>query len=287
MSETKPRFGLTDKQQSELSTIYDTDLLRDKVVLVSGAGSGIGKAIAFLFSRLGAKLYICGRKLEKLETTIEAIESWGGEVHAKAMSIREPEQVSELMDDVWKTYGQLDILVNNAGGQFPGLAIDFSLKGWKAVIDTNLNGTWYMMQAAAKQWRDHQQPGNIINITAAISRGLTGMAHTAAARAGVNFLTKTVAVEWAPYNIRVNCVAPGAIESTGFYQYPEEFIDGFYRVNPMLRAGSTHDIAQAVVYLAADSGKFINGEVLNVDGGSSGWGQFWPSGQPEYFKVDD
>ena len=125
-----------------------------------------------------------------------------------------------MIGEVFDRHGRLDVLVNNAGGQFPQAAIDFSVKGWNAVIDTNLNGSWYMMQAAARQWSERKQPGNIVNIVADIWRGMPQLAHTAAARAGVVYLSKTVAVEWAPMNIRVNCVAPGCCETTAFGRYP-------------------------------------------------------------------
>jgi citronellol/citronellal dehydrogenase len=114
---------------------------------------------------------------------------------------------------------------------------------------------------------------------------MPGIAHTCAARAGVIFLSKSVAVEWAPNNIRVNCVAPGCCESNGFYNYPEEGAATFEESNPMRRAGDEWDVAEAVVYMAADSGKFLTGEVLNVDGGQQMWGDPWPTGRPDYFRI--
>ncbi len=285
--ERKPKFGPADAALAEMPTVFKDDLFADQVVLVSGAGSGIGKAIAFLFARLGAKLVICGRKPEKLEDAAAKLQVLSGrEVYWHPMSIRDPEQVDGLLSAAWERFGGVDVLVNNAGGQFAAFAMDFTLKGWNAVIDTNLNGTFYMMQGAAKRWMAQGKPGNIVNITAPIGRGLPGMAHTAASRAGVIYLSKTVAVEWAPHNIRINCVGPGAIESTGFHNYREENVPGFYKCNPMLRAGDVQDIAEAAVYLAAPSAKFITGELLNVEGGMLLWGDFWPCGKPDYFKVE-
>jgi len=161
------------------------------------------------------------------------------------------------------------------------------LRDWRAVIDTNLNGTWYMMQSAARQWRDHGSPGNIVNIVANVWRGMPQVAHTCAARAGVIYLSKTVATEWAPLRIRVNCISPGSIATEGLNVYPEEVADNFRKSNPMREVGDVYDIAQGVVYLAADTGKFITGEVLVIDGGNSQWGDVWPGGKPEYFKVDE
>ncbi len=287
MTEKTPKFGFSDDQLAKLTNVYKKELFNEKVILVSGGGSGIGKAIASLFARLGAHIVICGRKQEKLDASVEYLKQFGGEVTAYQTDIRDAEQVNQLFDSIWEHYGQLDVLVNNAGGQFPQDAIDYSHKGWKAVITTNLNGTFYMMQSAAKHWRDNNQSGNIINIVADIWRGMPGVAHTCAARAGVIYLSKTVAVEWAPYNIQVNCVAPGAIESSGMEVYPPEEQKKFFLSNPMKVMGDVHDIAQACVYLAAPSGKFINGEVLNVEGGGMLWGDVWPAGKPDYFKTGD
>ena len=282
-----PKFGPGDEALATLPTVYRDNLFAGKVVLVSGAGSGIGKAIAFLFARLGATLAICGRKVDKLEDSAEKLRALSGrEVFIYPMTIREPKQVDALLSAVWERFGGLDVMVNNAGGQFAAHAMDFSVKGWNAVIDTNLNGTWYMMQGAARRWVAQGKPGSIVTIAAAVDRGLPGMAHTAASRAGVISLSRTLAVEWAEYGIRLNCIGAGAIESTGFNNYQEENVPGFYTCNPMKRAGDVQDIAEAVVYLAAPSGKFITGEVINVEGGMMLWGEFWPAGKPDYFKVD-
>ena len=285
MSE-KPKFGFTDEELINLPQVFHPDLLKDKVVLVSGGGSGIGKAIAFLYARLGATVVICGRKLEKLEQSKKLMEGIGATVAIEQCDIREPDQINTMLDAVWDKFGKLDVLINNAGGQFPQMAIDYSYKGWRAVINTNLNGTWYMMQSAAKHWQANGQPGHIVNIVAAIERGMPGVAHTCSARAGVVYLSRTVAVEWAPLNVQVNCVAPGAIESSGMVVYPPEEQKKFYRSNPMKVMGDVHDIAQACVYLTAPSGKFITGELINVDGGTRMWGDAWPAGKPDYFKLE-
>lgn len=140
--------------------------------------------------------------------------------------------------------------------------------------------------AAARRWRDGGEQGNIVNIVAVYERGLPGIAHSCAARAAVTYLSKTLAVEWAPLGVRVNCVAPGVVESTGFRQYPAEAVRTFgVDSNPMRRAGSVHDVAESVVYLAAPSGKFITGELVLVDGGGVLWGEVWTAGRPEYFRV--
>lgn len=281
-----PSFGFTDEQLRSKPTAFRADLFAGQVALVSGGGSGLGKAIAVLLGRLGATIVICGRDTEKLQTACSLYQSWGITAEARAMTIRDPEQVAAMIGEVFDRHGRLDVLVNNAGGQFPQAAIDFSVKGWNAVIDTNLNGSWYMMQAAARQWSERKQSGNIVNIVADIWRGMPQLAHTAAARAGVVYLSKTVAVEWAPLNIRVNCVAPGCCETTAFGRYPAEGAASFEQSNPMKRAGDAWDIAESVAYLSAPSGKFITGEVLTIDGGQQLWGDPWAFGRPPYFELD-
>ena len=282
----EPVFGFTRTELRDRNTVYAPGLFQDQTVVVTGAGGGLGLAIAALFARLGARLAICGRNPEKLESAAEFLRSFGGEVMAREMTIRDPEQVAAFVDAVHERFGGLNVLVNNAGGQFPQPALDFSIKGWNAVIDTNLNGTWWMMQAVAKNWVETGTQGNIVSIVADVWRGMPGIAHTAAARAGVIFLSKSVAVEWAPYGVRVNCVAPGCCESTGFGNYPAEGAATFKESNPMRRAGDEWDVAEGVVYMAAPSGTFITGEVLNIDGGQQMWGDPWPTGRPDYFKID-
>ncbi len=264
---------------------FRDDLLKDQVVLVSGAGTGLGKAIAIQCARLGARLAICGRKVENLEATAELLREIGAEVMVRPATIRDAEDVDRMHGEIWERFGRVDHLVNNAGGQFPQAAIDFSVKGWNAVIDTNLNGSWYMMQAAARRWRDHGGPGSIVNIVAVVGRGMPGVAHTCAARAGVIHLSKTVAIEWAPLGIRVNCVAPGAIWTEGMNVYPEEARRELPRSNLMQRFGTARDVADAVTYLIGPSGSFITGEVMVVDGGNQVWGDQWTIPRPDYFAV--
>jgi citronellol/citronellal dehydrogenase len=266
-------------------TVYRSDLFKDQVVLVSGGGSGIGRAIALLFVRLGAKVAICGRTPEKLERTAAFARSKGKDMLGVPTNIREPDQIAALFDKVDAELGPIAILVNNAGGQFPQSAIDFSVKGWNAVINTNLNGTWYMMQHAARYWRDRQLPGSIVNIIAPIARGMPGVAHTVAARAGVVGVMNTVAIEWAPLNIRVNCLSPGLTATEGLEVYPPEARKEFPKANPMKRPATPLEIAEGAIYLAGPSGSFITGEELIVDGGYRLWGELWTAGRPDYFNI--
>jgi citronellol/citronellal dehydrogenase len=279
-----PKLGLTDAELAVHPTMFAAGTLNDRVVLVSGGAGGIGRAIAWLFARLGAHVAVVGRDRGKLDALVAEIAGRGLKASAHTADIREPDAVNALFDAVWSINGRLDILVNSAGGQFPQAAIDFSVKGWNTVINTNLNGTWYMMQAAAQRWRDRSHPGSIVNIVVVTTHGLYGIAHSVAARSGVIGLSRAVAVEWAPLNIRVNCVAPGAIETEGWNVYTPEARAAYPRSNPMMRAGSPWDIAEASVYLAGPSAKFVTGETLTVDGGGQLWGETWTTGKPDYFK---
>jgi citronellol/citronellal dehydrogenase len=254
-----------------------------KTVVVSGGGRGIGHAIAFQFARLGAKVAILGRDEARLLEAAKSLRTTGATIFAKAATIRDPEQVDAFMSDVWTEFGGIDILVNNAGGQYPQAAMDFSPKGWNAVVDTNLNGTWYMTQAAGRRWRDAGTPGSVVSIVAVVSRGMPGVAHSCAARAAVISLSQTLAIEWAPYNIRLNCVAPGIIATEGMNVYSEEARADLPKANLMKRFGAVADIANAVCYLAGPTGSFITGEVLTVDGGYQLWGDQWTIKRPDYF----
>jgi NAD(P)-dependent dehydrogenase (short-subunit alcohol dehydrogenase family) len=278
-------FGFTTDQLAELPTVYRPDLFRGQVVAVTGAGSGFGLAIACLFARLGADLAITGRNAERVGAAKAFLEGFGGRVETSLFNIRDAEADARFVAETWQRMGRLDVLVNNAGGQFPQAALDFKPKGWNAVIDNNLNGTWYMMQAAAREWVARATPGNIVNIVADFWRGMPGIAHTAAARAGVAYVSKTVAVEWAPHRIRVNCIAPGCLETSGFAHYPPEGAATYKEANPMKRVGDAWDVAEGCVYLAAPSGKFITGEVLTIDGGQQLWGDPWPTGRPPWFRL--
>jgi citronellol/citronellal dehydrogenase len=281
------KSGLTDDELAIHPTVFAADALNEWVVVVSGGAGGIGRAIAWLFARLGAHVVVVGRDKSKLDALVGHLADCNLKASAHVADIRLPEAVKTLFDTVWAARGRVDSLINSAGGQFPQAAIDFSIKGWNAVIDTNLNGTWYMMQAAAQRWRDHKHPGSIVNIVVVTTHGLYGIAHTIAARSGVIGLSRAVAVEWAPLNIRVNCVAPGAIETEGWRVYAPEVRAAYPRSNPMKRAGSPWDIAEACVYLAGPSGRFVTGETLTVDGGGQLWGETWTTGKPEYFGGGD
>ena len=281
------KFGLSFEELATRETVYRENLLENHSVLITGAGSGMGKAMAFLFARLGANVTICGRKEEKLIKVYDEILSrCNKEIYWQVCNVRDPEMVESMLDGIIERTGKIDTVINNAGGQFPQDAIDFSRKGWLAVLDLNFNAPWWVMQEAAKRWKKSGTSGNIINLVANVERGMPQAAHTCAARAGTIYLSKTLATEWAPHNIRVNCIAPGTIETEGFEVYPPEALERFHRANPMQKLGDVWDIAEASIYLAHDTGSFITGEILTIDGGMSQWGVVWPAGMPDYFKMN-
>ena len=273
------------KELAEMPLVYNDRLFDGKVVLVSGGAGGIGLATSVLFGRLGATIVSCSRNEEKMASFEAALGELNIPCFTQTLTIRDPEAVSSLMDAVWERHGRLDVLINNAGGQFAAPAMDISPNGWKAVIDTNLTGSWYMTQAAARHWRDHDQSGCVINIAAVPGMCISGIPHTVASRAGQIHLAKSLSVEWAPYNIRLNSIAVGVVASPGLVNYPETARPSFDH-NPMRRMGTVHDVANACVYLAGPSGEFINGSVITLDGGAENWGEYWPLGRPDYFNVD-
>jgi len=283
MTEPTPGGESPQDELARLPLSFAPDLLRGRVVCVSGGGSGIGRATAWLAARLGATVMVCGRSAEKLEGVVDAMRARGLDAHCEPVDIRDRARVEQALANIWSRLGRIDLLVNSAGGQFPQAAIDYSEKGWNAVINTNLTGTWQMMQQAALKWRDAGLPGSIVNVVV-VPQGLHGVAHTCAARAGVIALSQSVAVEWAPLNIRVNCVAPGAIRSEGWAVYDEQTRNKYPLTNPMMRAGIPWDVAEAIVFVGGPAGSFINGDVLTVDGGGQHWGEIWTTGKPDYFK---
>ena len=252
--------------------MFKSDLFTGKIALVTGGGSGIGLEIATQLLTLGAEVYIAGRKPEKLEKAVKTL-SIHGKIHAFALDIRETEGIKHLADLIEKQSGRLDILVNNAGGQFPSPAENISENGWKAVVNTNLNGTWFVTQEMAKRFFFKQNKGSIINIVLNNFKGFPGMSHSAAARAGVMNLTQTLAIEWVKHNITINCVAPGIIQSTGLENYPPQFLEGISAKIPMKRLGTCAEVAELTLFLAAST--YITGETVYIDGGNRLWGDMW------------
>jgi citronellol/citronellal dehydrogenase len=253
---------------------FSKDLFSEKIVLVTGGGTGIGYKTSEIFLQCNAKVIICGRKKEQLELAEEQLKNFG-EISSFVADIRESEQLEQLADYIFSKYGRLDILINNAGGQFPTTAEDLNEKGWKAVINNNLHGTWLATHTMAIKFFIPQKMGVVTTVIVNHSRGVPGMVHTGAARAGIDNFTKTLAVEWANKNIRLNCIAPGIIQSSGLENYPPELTQGIANKIPTKRIGTTTEVANAIIFISSHLASYITGETLYVDGGSRLWGDFW------------
>jgi citronellol/citronellal dehydrogenase len=258
--------------------IYAPGIFRDRIAIVTGGGSGIGLATALELVRLGARVAICGRTEAKLLAAKEEIagsSSRQDAVLALRCDIREPDQVEAMVRGVIEAFGRIDVLVNNAGGQFPSPAQHISPNGFLAVVKNNLVGTFHVCREVANRWMIPQQGGRIVNVIANIYRGFPGMAHTGAARAGVENLTMSLAVEWAQFGILVNAVAPGIIRSSGTAQYPPQLLEHAIAQTPLKRAGTCEETAAAIVFLASPAAQFITGATLRMDGGQALWGSTW------------
>ncbi|WP_437690582.1 SDR family oxidoreductase [Sorangium sp. So ce176] len=270
---------------TQVRSIFARGLFADQVAIITGGGSGIGLACARELAHLGAKVAVCGRKPDKLDAAVKALETdgiAGDKVLAAPCDIREPEQIAAFVGQVLDRFGRVDVLVNNAGGQFPSPAADMTPKGWEAVVRNNLNGTFFMTREVARRAMIPARRGRVVNVTASVARGFPGMAHTGAARAGVENLTRSLAVEWAALGIRVNAVAPGNnIRTSGTAQYGDELLELARRATPLKRTGTPEEVSRLIVFLASDQNDFITGAVVGVDGGQPLWGDIWAIPEPE------
>lgn len=258
-----------------MASIFRKGLFDGHVAIVTGGGSGIGFAAARSLGELGAKVAICGRNPEKLAKAEAELRNADIDVLTGICDIREPASIDEFVSRVGEGLGPASILVNNAGGQFPTTAETVSTRGWEAVVRNNLNGTFFMTQAVALKHLIPKRRGRIVNVIANVARGFPGMIHTGAARAGVENMTKTLAIEWAAHNIQVNAIAPGIIRTSGTDQYPPELIEMSRKKTPMKRLGNAGEVAELIVYLASDAANFVTGECWYIDGGAHLWGDNW------------
>ena len=252
--------------------MFDPQLLKDHVAVITGGGTGIGLAIAKRLGALGARIAIASRNAQNLEEGCAALREAGVDALAVQLDVRNPEQVDEMVQRTVKHFGGLDILVNNAAGNFICRAEELSPNGWNAVIGIVLNGTFYCSRAVGQYMIARKRGGAIVSILANyVWTGSPGTIHSAAAKAGVMSMTQTLAVEWAPHGIRVNAVAPGPIESPGAAKQLWSSPDAKARITqmvPLRRWGKPEEVADAVAFLVAPQSGFITGEILTIDGGT-------------------
>ena len=239
-------------------------------VLVTGGGTGLGKAIALEFARLGADIVIASRKEDHLSSGREAIEAIGAKVAAVSCDIRDPEDVARAFDAATEAFGLPQVLVNNAAANFPVPAEDLSANGWRTVVDITLNGTFFCSREFGRRHLAAGTPGSIINIGASYAwTGGAGYAHSAAAKAGVKNMTETLAVEWGPYGIQVNALVPGLFphaDMTADISSNLERAESLNRSTPALRVGQVQELGWAATFLASPYARFISGHTLVVDG---------------------
>ncbi|WP_129689279.1 2,4-dienoyl-CoA reductase [Gottfriedia acidiceleris] len=248
--------------------------MKDKVVIVTGGSSGMGKAMAMRFAQEGARVVIVGRDLEKLNSAKEEIEQFDGQVLPIAMDVRDPELIKNMVNEVDQTFGTIDFLVNNAAGNFICAAEDLSVNGWNTVINIVLNGTFYCSSEVGRYMIQHKIKGAITNIIATYAWDAgPGVIHSASAKAGVLAMTRTLAVEWGrKYGIRVNAIAPGPIERTGGAAklwLSDELENRTIQSVPLGRLGTPEEIAGLCAYLFSNEAGYINGSCFTMDGGQS------------------
>jgi citronellol/citronellal dehydrogenase len=258
-------------------SIYRSGCFEGQVVIVTGGGSGIGRCTAHELASLGATVVICGRNPDKLNTVVAEISEDGGQAHAVTCDIRDEAVVGATIDQVLKQHGRIDGLVNNAGGQYRMAAKDISTKGFEAVVRNNLTGGFVFMREVYLRWMQ-ANGGAIVNMIADIWHGWPDMAHSGAARGGMWTLSESLACEWAESGVRVNCVAPGGIASSGFDTYSPEakakILDYAQRV-PMQRFGTEAEVSSAIVYLLSPGAAYITGTCIRIDGGAPNARQTW------------
>jgi NAD(P)-dependent dehydrogenase (short-subunit alcohol dehydrogenase family) len=263
--------------ESSHSQVFREGLLEGQVCAVSGAGTGLGRASALELARLGATVVGCGRRAEPLAETAARAEGLAGRFEHECLDIREEEPVERFFDGLLERHGRLDLLLNNAGGQFLAPAETISPKGFRTVIDLNVNGTWLMTHAAATKAMIPQGDGKVISITLSPHNGMPGMVHSGAARAAVENMMRTLAIEWSRFGIRTCALAAGQFATETFLEkYPQAVLDHVARSVPLGRTGRAEEIAWIVAYLASPAGDFVSGTTITIDGARDDWVGPWP-----------
>jgi NAD(P)-dependent dehydrogenase (short-subunit alcohol dehydrogenase family) len=265
---------------SRQELIFRGDLLATKRILITGGGTGLGKAMAHRFLELGATLYICGRREEVLQkTAAELSAATGGSIHAIGCDVRNLESVESMVDSVWRD-GALDILVNNAAGNFIARTEELSSRAFESVIGIVLMGTLHCTMACGRRWLKANQPGTVLSISATYAPvGSAYVVPSAISKAGVEALTRSLAVEWGNRGIRMNAIAPGPIPTQGAFSrvLPRPELEKLaLDRNPQQRFGTTKELATLAAFLVSDACPYVNGEVIRMDGGEflQGAGEF-------------
>jgi citronellol/citronellal dehydrogenase len=257
------------------SKLFQPGLLDGQVALVSGGGTGLGRASALELAALGARVVICGRRAEPLEATVAL--AGGGTIHAETCDIREEDQVDALVERTLERHGRIDLLLNNAGGQFLTPAEDITPKGFRTVIRLNVEGTWLMSHAVATKAMIPGGGGKIVNVTLSPHHGLPGMAHSSAARAAVENLTRVLSIEWARFDIRLTALAAGHFATdTLRTKYPKPVVEGVASTVPLGRLGTEEEFAWLVAFIASPGGDYFSGAILTLDGARDNWMGPWP-----------
>jgi citronellol/citronellal dehydrogenase len=251
---------------------FHPEALAGKVVLITGAGTGIGRATAVTAASLGAHLVLAGRRVELLEETADLVAKAGGDALVAACDVRDPDQVRGLVDTVIATYARVDVLVNNAGGQFQAPAESISVSGWRAVHRLSVEAVWNVTHEVATRSMIPNRRGLLVFLAFSPRRGIPGMVHATAARAAVENLASGLALEWSRYGIRSVAVAPGTILTEGLEQYSQDAIAEWEHGVPLGRLGRAGDVADVIAFLATPAARYITGTTLVVDGGADAWG---------------
>ncbi len=249
-----------------------TDATAGLVAVVTGGGTGIGRATALELARTGSAIAICGRRRDLLEQTRVAIEDVGAACVSVPTDVREPQQVAAFADVVLERFDGVDVVVNNAGGQFAAAPEAISLKGWRAVHALNVDAVWDVTRTFAERSMIPRRRGLIVFIGFSPRRGMPLMVHSAAARAALENLAGGLTIEWGRYGIRAVCVACGAIDTEGFRSYGPTWIEEATRTVPLGRLGRPEEVASTIAFLASPGGAYITGTTVVVDGGVDAWG---------------
>lgn len=250
--------------------MFEANLLRGKRILVTGGGSGLGREIAERYLQLGAEVHICGRRQSMLdETAAQLMAAHGGLVRAHAVDIREADAVEAMVERIWSEHGPLDGLVNNAAGNFVSRTQDVSPRGFDAVANIVLHGTYYVTHHVGKRWIATGHKGSVISIVVTwVRTGAPFVVPSAMSKAGVEVMTKSLAIEWGPYGIRLNAIAPGIFPTEGANSRlspKAAWEDGVVR-NPMHRLGRMSELQNLAVFLMADGVEWLSGETIAIDG---------------------